>query len=147
MDKLIIFLLGLGTGCFPPLLHNTFMVDGPIEWTAAAGDNICGVSELRMVKQPGVVDWAALMDSTAEMKKIKREKIRKDSPAGITLIAKAEEKCMKACLKQMRKTKVDSMWKQISHSSKLPWEQTDSVIDLIKKEEKKKVLVGWKKRV
>jgi hypothetical protein len=146
MDKLIIFLIGLGTGCFPPILQNTFMVDDAIEWIANTEDNICGVSDLRMVKQPGIVDWNALMDSTAEMRKIKREKIKKDSPAGVTLIAKAEEKCMKACLKQMRKTKVDSMWKNISHSSKLPWEQTDSVIDLIKNAEKKKVLVGWRER-
>ena len=120
------------------------MVDDAIEWVAEAEDNICGVKELRMVRQPGVVDWGALMDSTAEMVKLKREGIKKDSPEGVMLITKAEDKCKKACVKQMRKTKVDSMWKKISHNSKLPWEQTDSVIDIIKNEQKKAVLFKWR---
>jgi hypothetical protein len=76
--------------------------------------------------------------------KLKREGIKRDSPEGVTLIAKAEDKCKKACVQQMRKTKVDSMWKKISHQSKLPWEQTDSVIDIIKNEQKKSVLFKWR---
>ena len=143
----MIFLLGVVTGCLPPIIEHTFVVDDAIEWFAETEDNICGVKELRMVRQPGVVDWSALMDATAEVAKIKREGIKRDSPEGITLIAKAEDKCKKACVKQMRKTKVDSMWKKISHNSKLPWEQTDSVIDIIKNEQKKSVLVRWKERV
>ena len=138
------FLLGFGTACLPPVMEHTFMVDDAIEWVAEAEDNICGVKELRMVRQPGVVDWGALMDSTAEMVKLKREGIKKDSPEGVMLITKAEDKCKKACVKQMRKTKVDSMWKKISHNSKLPWEQTDSVIDIIKNEQKKAVLFKWR---
>lgn len=44
------------------------MVDSAIEWVADAEDNICGLSDLRMIRQPGVVDWIALMDSTSEIK-------------------------------------------------------------------------------
>jgi hypothetical protein len=136
--------LGFVTACLPPVMEHTFMVDPAIEWVAEAQDNICGLSDLRMIRQPGVVDWIALMDSTSEMKKIKREGIRKDSPEGILLITKAEGKCRTACVKQMRKTKVDSMWKRITHESKLPWEQTDSVIDIINNEQKKAVLFKWR---
>ena len=138
------FLLGFGTACLPPVMEHTFMVDDAIEWVAEAEDNICGVKELRMVRQPGVVDWGALMDSTAEMVKLKREGIKKDSPEGVLLITRAESKCRTACFKQMRKTKVDSMWKRITHKSKLPWEQTDAVIDIIKNEQRKAVLFKWR---
>jgi hypothetical protein len=149
MVRIVLFLLSLGPACLPPVMHETWLVSDYYDsgWVADAEDNICGLSDLRTVRQPGVVDWDALMDATAEMRKLKREKIKKDSPEGVILVTKAESKCMKACTKQMRKTKVDSMWKKISHSSKLPWEQTDSVIDLIKNEEKKTVLFKWKETV
>ena len=145
MVRVMFFLFGFTTAaCLPPMIEHTFMVDDAIEWVAEAQDNICGVKELRMVRQPGVVDWNALMDATAEMIKLKREGIKKDSPEGVMLVTKAEDKCQKACVKQMRKTKVDSMWKKISHTSKLPWEQTDSVIDIIENEQKKAVLFKWR---
>ena len=138
------FLLGISSACLPPVMEHTFMVDSAIEWVAEAEDNICGLSDLRMIRQPGVVDWVSLMNATSEMKKIKREGIKKDSPEGILLITKAEGKCRTACVKQMRKTKVDSMWKRITHESKLPWEQTDAVIDIIKNEQRKAVLFKWR---
>ena len=140
----MIFFLGFITACLPPVVEHTFMVDPAIEWVADAEDNICGLSDLRMVRQPGVVDWTALMGATSEMKKIKKEGIKKDSPEGVLLITKAESKCRTACVKQMRKTKVDSMWKRITHKTKLPWEQTDAVIDIIKNEQKKAVLFKWR---
>ena len=138
------FFLGFITACLPPVVEHTFMVDSAIEWVADAEDNICGLSDLRMVRQPGVVDWTALMGATSEMKKIKKEGIKKDSPEGVLLITKAESKCRTACVKQMRKTKVDSMWKRITHKTKLPWEQTEAVIDIIKNEQKKAVLFKWR---
>ncbi len=144
MVRLMFFLLGFGTACLPPVMEHTFMVDSAIEWVADAEDNICGVKELRMVQQPGVVDWTALMNATSEIKKLKREGIKKDSPEGVILTTKAEDKCKKACVKQMRKTKVDSMWKKISHNRKLPWDQTDPVIDIIINEQRKAVLFEWR---
>tara|TARA_A100001515_G_C4492733_1_gene183878 strand:+ start:148 stop:591 length:444 start_codon:yes stop_codon:yes gene_type:complete len=144
MVRVMSFFLGFITACLPPVVEHTFMVDSAIEWVADAEDNICGLSDLRMVRQPGVVDWTALMGATSEMKKIKKEGIKKDSPEGVLLITKAESKCRTACVKQMRKTKVDSMWKRITHKTKLPWEQTDAVIDIIKNEQKKAVLFKWR---
>ena len=120
------------------------MVDPAIEWVADEEDIICGLTDLRMIQNPGVVDWTALMDATSEMKKIKKEGIEKDSPRGIVLITRAESKCRTACFKQMRKTKVDSIWKAISHPKKLPWDQTQAVIAIINNE-KKKETVGKKR--
>lgn len=99
-----------------------------------------------MVKQPGVVNWSKLMEVTPEMKKIKKDKINKDSPLGIRLISEAEARCQKACRTQMRVAGVDSMWKAISHVRKVPWDQTQAVISIIKNEKKKEVLFRWRAR-
>ena len=100
-----------------------------------------------MVTQPGVVNWQKLLDSTPEMKKLEKEGIKKDSPKGVQLISEAETRCTKACVKQMRVAKVDSMWKNISHVSKAPWDQTHAVIALIKNGNKQEVLFRWKQEV
>jgi len=140
--------LFLSLGCFPPLLHHTFMYsEAESGWIATPADNVCGVKEPRMVKQPGVVNWKQLMDNTPEMKKMKKEGIKKDSPKGAQLISEAESRCKRACVKQMRVAKVDSMWKNITHVSKAPWDQTHAVITLMKNEGKKEVLFRWKERV
>jgi len=141
--------LAISLGCLPPFMHKTFMVDEALDsgWIATPADNICGVKEPRMVKQPGVVNWRQLMDSTPEMKKMKKEGIKKDSPKGAQLISEAESRCKRACVKQMRVAKVDSIWKNISHVSKAPWDQTHAVIALINNGNKKEVLFRWKERV
>ena len=129
--------VALSLGCFPPLLHNTIMVsqvDFDSGWIATPADNICGVKEPRMVTQPGVVNW-------------QKEGIKRDSPKGAQLISEAQSRCKRACVKQMRVAKVDSMWKNISHVSKAPWDQTHAVIALIKNGNKKEILVRWKERV
>ena len=144
----LVLALGLSLGCFPPLLHNTFMVSElDSGWIATPADNICGVKEPRMVTQPGVVNWQQLMDSTPEMKKMKKEGIKRDSPKGAQLISEAQSRCKRACVKQMRVAKVDSMWKNISHVSKAPWDQTHAVIALMKNGNKKEILVRWKEKV
>ncbi len=141
-------IVGLSLGCLPPFMHKTFMVsEFDSGWIATPADNICGVKEPRMVTQPGVVNWQQLMDSTPEMKKMKKEGIKKDSPKGAQLISEAESRCKRACVKQMRLARVDSMWKSISHVSKAPWDETHAVIRLIENENKKKVLFEWKERV
>ena len=141
-------ILAISLGCFPPFMHKTFMVSElDSGWVATPADNICGVKEPRMVKQPGVVNWRQLMDSSPEMTKIKKEGIKRDSAKGIQLTAEAETRCKKACVKQMQVAKVDSMWKNITHVRKAPWDQTHAVIALIKNENKKEVLFRWKERV
>jgi hypothetical protein len=100
--------LALSLGCLPPLMDKTFMVDEALDggWIATPADNICGVKEPRMVKQPGVVNWQQLMSNTPEMKQMKKEGIKRDSPKGAQLISEAESRCKRACVKQMRVAKV-----------------------------------------
>lgn len=144
----LVLVVGLSLGCLPPLLHHTLMYSElDSGWIATPSDNICGVKEPRMVKQPGVVNWQQLMDSTPEMKKMKKEGIKRDSPKGAQLISEAESRCKRACVKQMRAARVDSMWKSISHVSKAAWDETHAVIRLIENGNKKEILVRWKERI
>ena len=57
-----------------------------VEWIVEAGDSVCGVSEARQIKKPGVVDFDYLVGITAEAKKIKRDKIDPNSAEGIRLM-------------------------------------------------------------
>jgi len=107
------------------------MVDD--KWIATPSDNICGIKKPEQVTQPGIISWQQALDATDEMKKIKREKIDKNSALGITLIEAATRKTRNACQKAMKDMNVDSVWKQISHVRKVPWDVTHKVIEILEK--------------
>ena len=103
------------------------------KWIATPSDNICGIKKPEQVTQPGIISWQQALDATDEMKKIKREKIDKNSALGITLIEAATRKTRNACQKAMKDMNVDSVWKQISHVRKVPWDVTHKVIEILEK--------------
>jgi hypothetical protein len=103
------------------------------KWIATPADNICGIKKPEQVTQPGIISWQQAMDATDEMKKIKREKIDKTSALGITLMEAATRKTRNACQKAMKDMNVDSVWKQISHVRKVPWDVTHKVIEILEK--------------
>jgi len=107
------------------------MVDD--KWIATPSDNICGIKKPEQVTQPGIISWQQALDATDEMKKIKREKIDKNSALGITLMEAATRKTRNACQKAMKDMNVDSVWKQISHVRKVPWDVTHKVIEILEK--------------
>jgi len=103
------------------------------KWIATPSDNICGIKKPEQVTQPGIISWQQALDATDEMKKIKREKIDKNSALGITLMEAATRKTRNACQKAMKDMNVDSVWKQISHVRKVPWDVTHKVIEILEK--------------
>jgi len=103
------------------------------KWIATPSDNICGIKKPEQVTQPGIISWQKALDATDEMKKIKREKIDKNSALGITLMEAATRKTRNACQKAMKDMNVDSVWKQISHVRKVPWDVTHKVIEILEK--------------
>ena len=103
------------------------------DWIADRSDNVCGVKDPKQVKFPGIVSWQRAMDTTAEMKKIKRERIDKNSALGITLIEAATRKTRNACQSAMKDHNVDSVWKHISHVRKVPWDVTYRVIEILER--------------
>ncbi len=84
-------------------------------WKAKAKDNIAGLSDLKKVSNPAVVDYDKLLAATAEMKQIKRDKIDPDSPKGRSLRQQAVERVTKAAEAIRSEKRHCSVWKAISH--------------------------------
>jgi len=68
------------------------------EWIAKDSDNICGISALKRVTNPSLVDYEQLFESTPQIKEMKRRDIDPDSTEGKalrkgaqTLITKSSE--------------------------------------------------------
>ena len=81
-------------------------------------DNICGLDEPRQLTNPAAVDYEALLAATAEVKKIKKDKIDPKSSEGITLMTKARSRVLKACESVRQSGGHDSVWKAIKRRDK-----------------------------
>ena len=96
-------------------------------WRGQAEDNVCGISTLPNVVNPAVIDWTGVMNITKEVKLLKKEGIDRNSARGKLLIAEATNKVARASNAIMLKTRVDSVWKKISHATKKPLDITQRV--------------------
>ncbi len=99
-------------------------------WVAKEDDNICGISDLKKVTNPAKVDYGELLESTPQIREMKRKGIDPESTEGKalrkgarTLITKTSE------LVRVAKGHC-SVWKVISHKDgrKIP-DVTEDVID------------------
>ena len=85
------------------------------DWVVRSEDHICGVSEARMIANPARVDYESLMDSTPEIKELRRKGIDRDSARGQTLVTAARDRVRRATNAIMKEQGYDSVWKRISH--------------------------------
>jgi len=85
------------------------------EWKANESDNIAGLSDLKKLSNPAVVDYDALLAATAEMKEIERERIDPESTKGRSLRQQAADRVTKAADAIRKEKRHCSVWKQISH--------------------------------
>lgn len=85
-------------------------------WTVDRADNICGLDDPKTLSKPAKVDYDTLLRSTAEMKKIKDNKIDLNSPEGIQLRQAAVDRVRNAADKVRQAKGYCSVWKQISHT-------------------------------
>jgi len=84
-------------------------------WVVDKADNICGLDDPKMLSKPAKVDYDALLKATAEMKKIKDDKIDPNSPQGIQLRQAAATRVQKAADKVRAADGYCSVWKTIRH--------------------------------
>ncbi len=84
-------------------------------WVAFDGDSICGVSDLRKVSNPAVVDYSALLDATPQIKEMKKKKIDPDSVQGKALRQKAASLVNRKCEIVRSKRGHCGVWKTIRH--------------------------------
>lgn len=85
------------------------------DWIVKSSDSICGVSRARHITNPAEVDYQKLLDATAEMKELKREKIDKSSAHGQTLVILATQRVREAAKAVMTEKGHCSVWKEVSH--------------------------------
>jgi hypothetical protein len=84
-------------------------------WIVDKADNICGLDDPKMLSKPAKVDYDTLLRATAEMKKIKDDKIDPNSPQGIQLRQAAATRVQKAAEKVRTTDGYCSVWKTIRH--------------------------------
>jgi hypothetical protein len=84
-------------------------------WIVDRADNICGLDDPKMLSKPAKVDYDGLLKATAEMKKIKDDKIDPNSPQGIQLRQAAATRVQKAADKVRAADGYCSVWKTIRH--------------------------------
>jgi hypothetical protein len=84
-------------------------------WKANETDNIAGLSDLKKLSNPAVVDYAALLAATPEYKEMEKGRIDPESPKGRTLRQQASDRVTKAADLIRRDKRYCSVWKEISH--------------------------------
>lgn len=84
-------------------------------WSANASDHLAGISDLKKVSKPAVVDYDQLYEATEEIKKMRKEKIDPDSAKGRSLRQQAAERVTKAANAIRKEKRHCSVWKAISH--------------------------------
>ena len=84
-------------------------------WSANSSDHLAGISDLKKVSNPAVVDYDQLYEATEEIKKMRKEKIDPDSAKGRSLRQQAAERVTKAANAIRKEKRHCSVWKAISH--------------------------------
>ena len=84
-------------------------------WIVDQADSICGLEDPKMLSKPAKVDYETLLRATAEMKKIKDDKIDPNSPQGIQLREAAVTRVQTAAEKVRVSGGYCSVWKAIRH--------------------------------
>jgi hypothetical protein len=107
-------------------------------WVAQPEDNVCGINNVQNVQNPAIINWEGTMNSTKEIKTLKKHKIDRNSARGKVLIAEATSKVARASNFVMKKSRVDSVWKKITHPTRKALDITNRVIDKIKESQKVK---------
>jgi hypothetical protein len=85
------------------------------KWIVDRADNICGLDDAKMLSKPAKIDYDALLKCTAEMKKIRDDKIDPGSPEGIRLRQAAVDRVRAAADKVRVAEGYCSVWKAVRH--------------------------------
>lgn len=85
-------------------------------WVAKSQDNICGLSDARMISSPAKVQFDSLMKKTPEMKRLESQGIDPNSAEGIQLRQAARLKVTRACEQVRVQEGHCSVWRAIRHT-------------------------------
>ena len=85
------------------------------DWIAEPSDNICGIADLKKVSNPARVDFDSLIESTPEIKEMRRDRVDPVSARGKQLRRAANELVTKATEMVRRARGHCGIWKAIRH--------------------------------
>jgi hypothetical protein len=83
------------------------------DWLVKQADNICGLKSPNQLSKPAKVNYQDLLDATPEMKKMRDDKIDRNTPEGIRLRTGAVNRVNAACEKIRVANGYCSVWKEI----------------------------------
>lgn len=111
---------GTPSGSFVPAGSVGLAATGPAgaslaAWKAQPQDNICGLRDLQQLSAPAKVDFERCLEATPEMKRMKKEGIRAQSPEGIQLRSEAVDRVTRAANLVREAGGFCSVWKAIEH--------------------------------
>lgn len=86
------------------------------DWVVSSADNICGLRDPQQLSNPAKLDFERCLAGTPEMKKLKQDGIRPDSPEGIQLRCEAVDRLTKAANTVRQAGGYCSVWKAIENS-------------------------------
>lgn len=84
-------------------------------WRAQPQDNICGLRDLAQLSTPAKIDFERCLQATPEIKRMKKEGIRPQSPEGIQLRTEAVDRVTRAANLVREAGGYCSVWKAIEH--------------------------------
>ena len=85
------------------------------DWVAKRADNICGLKDANQLSNPAVINFKRCLAATPEMKKMKKDGIKPESPEGIRLKNAAVNRVTTAADTVRTAGGYCSVWKKISH--------------------------------
>ena len=85
-------------------------------WIASKVDNICGLTDSKTLSNPGVVEYTLLLEATPEIRRMRSEGIKPDSPKGKKLRQEAAQRITRASETSRSRTGRCSVWKRIRHT-------------------------------
>ena len=84
-------------------------------WIVDPADNVCGLSDPRMLSRPARLDHPAVLAATPEMKRIVEEGIDPNSPIGVMLRQRGVDRVLRVANRVREQESYCSVWKRIRH--------------------------------
>jgi hypothetical protein len=85
------------------------------DWIVDASDSICGLRDPEQLSKPSVVNFERCLAGTPELKRMKKEGIRPNTPEGIQLRSEAVDRVTNAANPVRKAGGFCSVWKGIEH--------------------------------
>lgn len=85
------------------------------DWVAEEADNLCGISNLKRVTNPALVNYDSLLDATPQMTEMREKRIKPDSIEGKTLREAARKLIVTKAQAVQKLGGYDGLWKAITN--------------------------------